>query len=165
MPWHAPWRPCTVPPEARDGGRRLAARLLRDGVTVRITVHGASMHPLLRDGDRVEIAPLDRPAVPGDLILGEDPRGGIRLHRVVRTAGPGRVQTRGDATWRMDPAMDAAAVLGRVCRRQRTGEGWRPVEPRLLGVARARLRCLESTLRHGALRLRARLTETRRPTA
>ncbi len=142
-----------MPAERGRAGRELAAALLRRGVAVRVTVHGASMRPWLRDGDRVELEPLSRPAAPGDVILGRDPAGGLRLHRVVHAGGDGRVQTRGDALWRMDPAIDAARVLGRVRRVRRGGGPWRPVGMPRVQALRALLGRADSALRYAGLRL------------
>ena len=144
-----------MPAERGRAGRELAAALLRRGVAVRVTVHGASMHPWLRDGDRAEIEPLSRPAAPGDVVLGRDPGGGLRLHRVVHAGADGRVQTRGDALWRMDQAIDAARVLGRVRRVRRGGGPWRPVGMPRVQALRALLGRADSALRYGGLKVLA----------
>ena len=75
---------------------------------------GSSMHPTLKHGDRVELAPMVQPS-PGDIIVfhkGEQ----LICHRVVAIGEDGCLQVRGDAAG-PDAACDRvelADVIGRV---------------------------------------------------
>jgi hypothetical protein len=110
--------------EAGLAGRVLAAQLLDAGLRVRVRVHGASMRPALRDGDRVELEPLRGPPRRGEVVMARRDDGGVLLHRVVRAFGDGRIQTRGDANWRLDDPLCHRQVLGRVSRMHRGGARW-----------------------------------------
>src|SRR5579883_2651631 len=97
-----------------DGSRsaRFVEARLRDGREVRIVHRGQSMVPALRDGDRLRVAPLDREAAPGEIVLA---RRGPRLvaHRLVAREA-GRAITRGDACAADDPPLAESLLVGRV---------------------------------------------------
>lgn len=148
----------------RARGRLLTARLLGDGFTVRVRVDGSSMWPSLERGSEVEIVPLRGAPRSGDIVFTSLARHGERLHRVVRTRPDGRVQTRGDACLRLDPAVPRAAVLGTLRRVRGRGGRWRRCAPRplawllaavLLGVSALSL-ALGRAAGGGALRRRRR---------
>lgn len=96
-------------------GQELLAELLRSGHRVHVTAHGNSMHPTIKHGERVIVAPLaSTPVRRGDIVYLRRGDAGYVLHRVLRIFTDGRIQTRGDANWRLDDAVDPQAVLGRV---------------------------------------------------
>jgi hypothetical protein len=95
-------------------GRELLADLLRCNYRVLVTARGNSMHPAIRDGEQLRIAPLGpTPLRRGDIVYVQRADQGHVLHRVVRILTDGRIQTRGDAHWRLDDAVCLQAVLGR----------------------------------------------------
>lgn len=57
---------------------------LERGQRVRLTVNGASMLPFIRDGDLVELEPMNSLPSRGDVVLVQLPDGPYVLHRVVR---------------------------------------------------------------------------------
>ena len=74
------------------------------------------MAPLLRDGDRVELAPARWP-LPGDLVAFEAGDGRLVVHRLLGyrwTAGGLACVTQGDASPAPDPPVPRARLLGRV---------------------------------------------------
>ena len=122
-----------MPPEDPPGaeaitagarGGLLAAALLEDGHRVRLTVTGDSMGPLLASGDQVELAPLGGRPRRGQVVLARRADGSVLLHRLLRIRADGRVQTRGDAHWRLDDPLEAGEVLGRVVRFRKGRGNW-----------------------------------------
>jgi hypothetical protein len=84
-------------------------------------VRGGSMHPALREGDEVLLAPAAELS-PGDVVVVRLPgRSGTLLHRVVE-AGDASVVTRGDACAHLDPPAPRSAVLFRALARRRDGQ-------------------------------------------
>ena len=74
------------------------------------------MVPLLADGQTVEIAGARRYR-PGDVIAFASADGGLVVHRVIGyrpRRGRLLLQTRADASGRLDPPVEPARVLGRV---------------------------------------------------
>jgi hypothetical protein len=109
---------------AADPGQELLAELLRCGHQVHVTAHGNSMHPTIKHGERVIVTPLaDARLRRGDIVYVQLGDGGYVLHRVLRRFMDGRIQTRGDANWRLDSVVERQAVLG--CLRQTAGAGSR----------------------------------------
>lgn len=102
-----PYRPPRLGPLAEAGLRQEGHLWLR--------VSGASMLPLLRDGDRVEI----RPAAPQDLRRGDllvfQQGEHLVVHRLVARRGEEWI-ARGDNLPDRDPPIPRQAVLGRVRR-------------------------------------------------
>jgi phage repressor protein C with HTH and peptisase S24 domain len=87
--------------------------LLASGHRARFRAEGDSMHPAIRGGDYVEVAPCPASELRrGDVILAATARG-LTAHRIVRISRRGFV-TRGDNSLRSDAPVDAASVLGRV---------------------------------------------------
>ena len=113
----------------RCQGRHLVAGLLRAGCHVRVRVLGSSMWPALAPGSEVELAPMTATPRVGDVVFVDPPVTGQRLHRVVRLGPAGRVQTRGDACWRLDDACEGAAVVGVLSRVRGKRGRWRPCVP------------------------------------
>lgn len=96
-------------------GQELLAQLLRAGHRVRVTAHGISMLPTIGDGQQVVLEPVQScSARRGDIVYVQRADHSYALHRVVRTFADGWLQTRGDAHWRLDDAVPADAVVGRV---------------------------------------------------
>ena len=87
--------------------------VLASGYRARFMAMGDSMHPTIRSGDAVEIAPCDVSDLRrGDIVLASLARG-LTLHRVVRISPQGIVM-RGDNALREDPPFSPAELLGRV---------------------------------------------------
>lgn len=103
----------------------LSAEILRAGVALRFRARGASMLPLVRDGDVVHV----RPVCPNklrvaDVVLCCSHPGRVVVHRVVgKRAGPEGVRftVQGDQVSRPDGQIPAAQVYGRVTAIERAG--------------------------------------------
>lgn len=87
---------------------------LAAGVAVRLRARGASMRPLLRDGEDLRIVPAPWSVIrPGDIVLVSTP-GGAALHRVIAlNARAATVRTKGDGEREPDGALPFDAVVGR----------------------------------------------------
>lgn len=108
---------------------RAALRAWRHtGGTLRIIVSGASMAPLLRPGDLIEVEALAPEALrPGTILVVQD-SGGLLTHRLAR-AQAGTLILWGDALPTHDPPLPVGALLGHVVARERSGHrlalrGW-----------------------------------------
>lgn len=112
--------PCTS-----AGFAQLSAEILQSGKALRFQAHGASMVPLVRDGDVLLVQPLEPAALRiGDVILCGTEPGRIVVHRVIRcVAGPEgrRFTVQGDAVARPDGTIPAAQAYGRVAAIERGG--------------------------------------------
>ena len=104
---------------------RLSAEVLKAGAAVRFEAHGASMAPLVRDGDVLTVHPADPGSIRlGDLVLVTDEHGRPLVHRVIRKAdGPDglRFTVQGDQVALPDGVIHAARVYGRVTAIGRAG--------------------------------------------
>jgi hypothetical protein len=155
---------------ASDVGLALAAELLEAGREVVLRARGASMAPLIRDGDVLTLARCVRAPRPGDLVAANS-CGRLLVHRVVR-ARAGRLLLRGDALWQPDgwfacqylghqsiaPAAGGAQIIGRVVAVERGGRplgAWRAGGPSARGWLW--MTPLVRALRGAARRVRARL--------
>jgi signal peptidase I len=102
----------------------LMTQLLREGHGVRFRAHGGSMHPTIRDGALLTVAPAQpRELVAGDIVLYRTTRGVI-AHRLVRVTGTAErpfYVCRGDSTRDDDAPVTAEAVIGRVVEIERAG--------------------------------------------
>ena len=131
----------------RDGGElRMSAAasaevmraVLGRGAAFRFRARGASMHPWIRDGDTVTVAPAaGRAPALGDVIaFAQQGTGKLLIHRVVGRHREG-VVTKGDNCREPDGPVASGELLGRVVkverggRRQRFGLG---VERRVLAI-------------------------------
>jgi signal peptidase len=105
------------------------------------------MRPFLKDGDVIEVSPVEAQAVRiGDVILYRSPAGRAIVHRVIGLDGNGQngadgLTTKGDAMPGADEPVRPEQVLGRVVavereRKRVETDGWLQ---RLLGVCLARL--------------------------
>ncbi len=117
----------TPPLDAANGVRPdLVAPLVRelgvDGTTSEIPVRGNSMRPMLRDGDRVRLAPvIFARARLGDVVLRVEPSGPV-IHRVVGwwpSRSGWRLLTKGDSAHRLDAPLSPEGLAGRVVARVR----------------------------------------------
>lgn len=109
----------------------LVERTLQAGRTVRLTVEGASMRPMLEQGDEVLVEPVAPEALcPGDLVAyGMDGRVVTHLLCFGLGRGPGRrFFLKGLANARGDWPIRQGRVLGRVTAAFRRGEA-RWIEP------------------------------------
>jgi hypothetical protein len=112
--------PCTSAAFAQ-----LSAEILRAGKALRFRARGASMQPLLRDGDVLLVQPMgSRPVQLGDVVLCSGEAGHVVVHRVVRRlAGPDSplFTVQGDQLPRPDGALRGVQVYGRVVAIERSG--------------------------------------------
>ena len=97
----------------------VSSELLRLGYGIRFCPAGHSMHPTIKDGEAVMVAPLAASATRrGDILLYRNERGGLTAHRVVRierdSAGALRLILRGDASADCDAPVTEEQLLGRV---------------------------------------------------
>jgi signal peptidase len=118
----------------------LAAGILQGGSGLRFRARGASMRPFIRDGDVLELQPLDgAPVRRGDVVLFREGAGRVVAHRVIhlrREDGRVVLRTRGDALACPDGFVSREQVLGRVVALERGGRriGLDRTTQRLLGV-------------------------------
>jgi len=98
--------------------RDLAAPVLRDGYRLRFQACGGSMGPFIKDGDVLEVAPLEKGRVRhGDVLLVEAGDGRWLAHRVIKTGrrdGERCFLLKGDACPAPDGWFDTKHLLGRV---------------------------------------------------
>jgi hypothetical protein len=99
--------------------------LLRGGHPVRFRAPGWSMHPTIRNGDAITVAPLGHaPVRVGEVVLYRRGSGAI-AHRVIRVqSANGRsvgLVLRGDGAHSCDRPIHLAQVLGRVLSVERDG--------------------------------------------
>jgi hypothetical protein len=93
----------------------LLAELLRRGKAVEVRARGGSMHPIIRDGDRVRIEPVRADELRAGDIIAYRRGGRLFVHRYLgRWANSGAMRTRGDSHSRVEPPLDPSEVLGRV---------------------------------------------------
>ena len=145
----------------RDDFGAVAGLVLSAAHTLRFRAPGGSMAPFIRDGDALEVCPIDpRTLRRGDVALCRRPGGGLFAHRVVavrRHEGTTEWITQGDASPFSDGPCCAGDVLGRVVAVERGGRrtelAW--FGPRLAGY-------LWAVLRGRARRLCRRLAALRR---
>ena len=99
----------------------LMRAVLEKGKAFRFEARGASMHPVIRDGDIVTVRPLAGGTRTGDVVAFVHPEtGGVRLHRVVGAGETGYL-LKGDNALCGDGAVARDALLGRVARIEREG--------------------------------------------
>lgn len=104
----------------------LSGEILRAGHGLRFRARGASMSPLVRDGDVVLVQPVAPRAVRvGDVVLCRSDAGFPVAHRVVRRLdGPDgrRFLVQGDQALRVDGVIPGAQVYGRLVAVVRDGK-------------------------------------------
>jgi hypothetical protein len=109
--------------------------LLCRGHSVRFRAKGSSMHPTIREGEAITVAPVAPAAIGrGDVVLYRSGLG-VTAHRVVGVEhladGVVRFVTRGDASGGCDEPVEASAVLGSVVAVERRGRMVDPAAPRI----------------------------------
>jgi ribosomal protein S18 acetylase RimI-like enzyme len=93
---------------------------LENGQRVRMTATGSSMLPFIRDNDTVELEPINRSPVLGDVVLALGPDGQYLLHRIVGIKGDGYF-LRGDAQRHCEGPFLQSDLLGRITSSVRDG--------------------------------------------
>ncbi len=98
--------------------------LLNGGLCVRFQARGASMSPVIRDGEMVQVKPVSTGTLRrGDIVLVKSDRG-FRLHRLVTAdCARDRFITRGDNGLDDDDAVRGAQVLGVAIAKEVHAEG------------------------------------------
>jgi signal peptidase I len=84
---------------------------LAEGQAIEIEAEGGSMFPVIRNGDRVRVEPIETPVGRGDVVLVVI-NGAWVLHRVVDVSETG-VITQGDNQPHPDPPVTLAHAVGR----------------------------------------------------
>jgi phage repressor protein C with HTH and peptisase S24 domain len=117
----------------------LMRAVLDKGKAFRFEARGASMHPVIRDGDIVTVRPVAGAAPrTGDVVAFVHPvDGGVRIHRIVEREGSA-CRLKGDNALSEDGPVPEAAILGRVDRVERGGRAV-PLGPFLQSSFLARL--------------------------
>jgi hypothetical protein len=126
-------------PLANDVLAGLMQAVLEKGKPFRFEARGTSMHPFIRDGDVVTVAPLagTEPKT-GDVVAFVHPgTGRVRVHRVVKVEA-GRYRLKGDNGLVDDGALAREAILGIVVELERGGRA-RRLGPPLRAAVLARL--------------------------
>ncbi|MGB3905130.1 MAG: signal peptidase I [Anaerolineae bacterium] len=104
---------------------QLATGILAGGNVLRFRAHGGSMYPFVRDGDVVEVKPVQASAVGlGDVVLcgyGEDRLVVHRVIRVNRENGRVVLAIKGDSARHPDRPIYPEQVLGQVIAIERGG--------------------------------------------
>lgn len=100
----------------------LVAEVLEKGVPVRFIARGASMSPIIRDGDTITLlATPGQPARLGEVVAYKQPvTGRIVVHRILGQTGQS-VLLRGDNALNSDGLIPRDHILGRVLRVERHG--------------------------------------------
>lgn len=128
---------------------QLSAGILHSGTAIRFQASGASMRPLLRDGDTLLVVPVNaRQVQVGDVLLFISDQGQALVHRVIRVHnenGELAFSIRGDRALASDGRITQEQVLGRVSQIERQGQviNTAALGMRLLGrmaVLKARLK-------------------------
>jgi hypothetical protein len=116
--------------------------MLQQGLSVRFQARGRSMSPAIRDGEIVEVTPVQLTELRQDDIVLAKSGSGFRLHRiVVLDVVRDLFITRGDCGQEDDPPLAGAQILG-LARAKQVRLGWTTVRA--------------SFKRGGAIRLLAR---------
>jgi hypothetical protein len=80
------------------------------------------MHPLIRPGDTVDIAPADAgELVRGDIVLFHVDSGNFIMHRVIHTDKNGLISTNGDSMHGSDEPITKEQVFGKLVRIEHGG--------------------------------------------
>jgi hypothetical protein len=140
---------------------QILADLLASGQTVRFTAPGHSMHPVIRHGDVLVVAPLDRSVRVGDILLYRDAGGRPVAHRLAGFAAEGdslSLVLKGDSAAAPDLPIRPAQLLGLVFELQR-GNRW--IDPYSVQIRLGRR--LYAALSRIKSRLRLRLWRGSRP--
>ena len=105
---------------SNPGQLALLKSMAEHGVPLRSTVRGFSMHPFIRDGDILTIAPLkDCSLDVGDIVAFTRPVGGrLAIHRIIKQADSGWL-LKGDNCQESDGVVPDNEIIGRVIRVER----------------------------------------------
>lgn len=100
----------------------LMRAVLERGAPFRFVARGESMHPAIRHGDVVTVAPIAArsPAIGNVVAFVHPATGGVRVHRVVAVDG-GRYVLKGDNALGADPPVEREGILGLVVGLERGG--------------------------------------------
>jgi signal peptidase I len=138
-------QPCTTTAFAE-----LSRELLESGTSVRFCARGASMSPLIRDGDAVLVQPPGaRNFRIGDVVILRPDEGRLLVHRVVRRQGTEAdafFTTQGDQAPRPDGAFRAEQLFGRVVAIDRGGSQISLDEPAMRLLGQLAVLCSRSSL-------------------
>ena len=97
---------------------KLAADILGKGDALRFRAYGGSMYPFIRNGDIIEVKPIEVSAVrPGDVVFYHSVGGRLCAHRVIRVGaqrGQVALMTKGDSAPSSDPLVHPEQILGQV---------------------------------------------------
>jgi phage repressor protein C with HTH and peptisase S24 domain len=100
-----------------DEFNRLAQPLVAQGTSFLLCVHGASMYPTIRDGDVIQVQPVE----PGEIGIGDiflfRTSGRLFVHRLVARSRQGDrllLVAKGDANPRPDRQVEYDDVLGQI---------------------------------------------------
>jgi hypothetical protein len=104
----------------------VARAVLAPGCSFRFQALGASMNPLIRDGDVVTLVPFESAAcAPGDVVGFIWPESGrLVVHRVISVAGD-RCRIQGDNISTEDGTFPFGSIIGRVSQVERGGRSVR----------------------------------------
>ncbi|HEX3820228.1 MAG TPA: C25 family cysteine peptidase [Candidatus Sulfotelmatobacter sp.] len=115
--------------------------LLGQGLSARFQACGASMSPVIRDGEIVEVTPVIVSKLRKDDIVLANTNTGFRLHRIVFADHARDVFiTRGDCGQEDDPALQGAQILG-LAKAKEVRVGRRMVRAKFHSVSGWALRC------------------------
>lgn len=130
----------------RGGTASLLREVIRRGGSVALPVKGSSMHPAIRSGDVVTIAPKGPGPLPVGAVVAAEARGagGLVVHRLVGRRGA-NVLLRGDNGERADGEVAESAVIGVVACVTRDGR-------RLASAPAGLRRALAALVRAGLVR-------------
>ena len=103
----------------------ISSELLRAGITIRFKAVGKSMHPLIRDGDILFVAPVKPFNIRlGDVVLFTNHSGRPIIHRVIKIRKCGEepcLLIRGDRSIQSDGYISLSSVYGLVIKIDREG--------------------------------------------
>jgi len=129
----------------RDSGlfAEVTEHALGSGTVVRFRAEGSSMHPTIRDGELITVAPVSTADVArGDLLLCRH-RGRVIAHRIVSIAGDGgdrRFELRGDGQRASEVFVGADDIVARIVAVRRHGRsialpgGWLSHRARMMAA-------------------------------
>jgi signal peptidase I len=108
---------------AESAFMELAQLALKAGNSLRFRSTGQSMHPFIKDGDVITVAPLpSRAPGLGDVVLFKNERARrLFVHRITKRDG-GLYVTRGDNAYLDDDTVATTNLLGYVTRVERNGK-------------------------------------------
>jgi signal peptidase I len=106
----------------REDFASIAQEVLGRGRALRFRAKGGSMAPFIRNGDVVEVVPLEGKINLGDIVLYRSSHGNTVIHRVIQRSKRSII-TKGDSVPSSDQPVLSKQVLGRVVAIEKNG--WR----------------------------------------